>query len=72
MNVTVHSITARTVATTINTTTTDISAMLMGGSDPDEGVVGGMTIDNKVSLHEVEFGIRPYGLSIRRCYNNTH
>ena len=70
MNVTVHSITARTIATTINTTTTDISAMLMGGSDPDEGVVGGMTIDNKVSVHEVEFGIRPSGLS--RCYNNTH
>ena len=39
MNVTVHSITARTIATTTTTTTTDISAMLMGGSDPDEGRV---------------------------------
>ena len=54
MNVTVHSITARTIATTTTTTTTDISAMLMGGSDPDEGVVEEITID-KVSVHEVEF-----------------
>ena len=54
MNVTVHSITARTIATTTNTTTTDISAMLMGGSDPDEGIVGGMMID-KLSIHEIEF-----------------
>ena len=37
---TVLSITARTIATTTTTTTTDINAMLMGGNDPDEGVVG--------------------------------
>ena len=64
MNVTMHSITARNTATTTTTTTTDISAMLMGGSDPDEGVVGGMTIDNKVSVHVVEFGINRIAKSL--------